>query len=139
MRLASRIAVPALVGLLSAAPGCASPAIPLLQQVAHPDSTTVSPPGEDGTRYLAVEGGPLTTPRRLKTRWNSAARKVCEGDFQRLSETTGTRTANGMTKARIHEGFIQCILPGEVEPGAPGSPTAADATAAAPAGPNRAR
>ncbi|MEM7152883.1 MAG: hypothetical protein AAF799_08570 [Myxococcota bacterium] len=140
MRLPSVIAVPALVGLLSASGGCAAaPAIPLLQHVAQPDKTIVSPPGEDGTRYLSVEGGPLITPRRLQARWNATARKVCEGDFQPLSGDTVTRTANGVTKARIHEGFFQCILPGEVEPGIPGTPTAADATAAAPSGPGRAR
>lgn len=101
----------------------------MLTHIARPEQTMVSPAGEDGTRYLAVEGGPLSSPRTLRTRWNATARRVCQGDFQRLSDGGTTRRADGITRSRVHEGYIQCLLPGESEPGQPGGPTVEDATA----------
>ncbi len=112
-----------LVGLLL--PACA--AIPVLQHLARPERTTVSPPGEDGTRYLAVEGGPLASARTLKARWRSTAHKVCGGEYQPLFEGSSERRQAGVVQARVHEGYVQCVLPDGSEPGQPGSPTVADA------------
>ncbi|MCA9649075.1 MAG: hypothetical protein H6712_15890 [Myxococcales bacterium] len=120
-------ALPCLVALCGMLGGCAR-ALPLLTQLARPDQTVVSPPGEDGTRYLAVEGGPLSTSRALRSRWNATARRVCEGEFQRLGDDGSARRAMGVTRSRVHEGYIQCLMPSEVEPGQPGAPTMADAS-----------
>lgn len=126
-----RLARAWLACLLLAPSGCAE-AIPLLTHVARPDTVTASPPGEDGTRYLAIEGGPLSSARTLRTRWSATARKICRGEVQRLSESATTRRAAGVARARIHEGYFQCLLPDESEPGAPGAPTVAEATAQTP-------
>lgn len=131
MRLPPSIAMLACGAMLAlATSACATmPAWPLLAQAANSNETIVSPPGEDGTRYLSVEAGPLASPRRLRSRWNATARRVCEGDYQPLSETAAARRASGIVRARIHEGYFQCVLPGEEEPGTPGAPTADDAMA----------
>lgn len=118
-----------LLALALAVGGCASAVPLLLSEAMRPDEVTISPAGEDGTRYLAVEGGPLSSARTLRTRWNATARKVCDGEFQRLSDAGTTRRADGITRSRIHEGFVQCLLPGDSEPGRAGGPDLADATA----------
>jgi hypothetical protein len=100
-----------------------------LREVARPEQTVVSPAGEDGTRYLAVEGGPLASPAGLRSRWNAAARQVCGGEHTRLSEASGSRRQGGITRGRIYEGYIRCLL----EPSEQGAgPTVADATAKRP-------
>lgn len=112
--------------------GCA--AWPVLREIARPEQTVVSPPGADGTRYLAVEGGGLASPAAVRTRWNVVARQVCAGEFMKLSEASLSRRQGGLTKTRIHEGYIRCLLPDEAEPGSkPQAPTLADANAPAPA------
>lgn len=132
-QLGSRVAGLVAAGVLAtAASGCAA-AWPVLRELARPDQTVVSPAGEDGTRYLAVEGGPLASPAGLRSRWGVVARQVCEGDFMKLAESTASRRQSGITRSRIHEGYIRCLLPDENEPG-PG-PTVAEAEAAP--GPSR--
>lgn len=101
----------------------------VLREVTKPEQTTVSPAGEDGTRYLAVEGGPLASPAALRSRWNAVARQVCGGEYTRISDASMARRHAGVTRGRIHEGFIQCLLETS-EPGA--GPTAEDATAKRP-------
>jgi hypothetical protein len=134
-RLGLRVAGLRVAGLLgagvlaAAAGGCSAAALPVLRELTRPDQTVVSPAGEDGTRYLAVEGGPLASPAGLRSRWGVAARQVCEGDFMKLSEYTASRRQSGITRSRIHEGYIRCLLPGEQEPGA--GPTMAEAEAPA--------
>jgi hypothetical protein len=113
--------------------GCA--AWPVLREVARPEQVVVSPPGEDGTRYLAVEGGGLASPSAVRSRWNVVARQVCGGELMKLSEASLSRRQGGLTRTRIHEGYIRCLLPDEAEPGSkPEAPTLADANA-----PNRSR
>lgn len=112
--------------------GCAA-AWPVVRELSRPEQTVVSPPGADGTRYLAVEGGPLASARALRSRWNVVARQVCEGEYIKLAETSLARRSGGSTRGRVHEGYLRCLLPGESEPGA--GPTVADATAS----PRRAR
>lgn len=110
-----------------AAGGCA--ALPVARELARPEQTVVSPPGEDGTRYLAVEGGALASPAAVRNRWHIVARQVCGGEYMKLSDASLSRRASGLTQTRVHEGYIRCVLPGESEPGAtPKAPTAADAT-----------
>ncbi|MCX4245256.1 hypothetical protein [Paraliomyxa miuraensis] len=108
--------------------GCAV-AKPLVASAIPSERTMVSPPGEDGTRYLAVEGGPLTSPRVLRSRWKATARRVCEGgEYQELSEASLARRQGGVTRTRTHEGYVRCLLPSEGEPGSVGAPTMADAS-----------
>jgi len=110
--------------------GCA--ALPLLRHVPKGDQTTISPADEDGTRYISVEGGPLSSARSLHTRWKNTARQACEGDYQLISESGSARRHNGIIRSRTHEGFIQCLLPDGSEPGAPQAPTMAEATTPSP-------
>lgn len=143
--LGSRVTAAGLValGLVAAAPfasGCAA-AWPVLRELSRPDRTIVSPPGEDGTQYLAVEGGPLASPAGLRSRFSVVARQVCEGEYLELMEpTTTSRRSGGVTRSRMHEGYIRCLLPGEREPGpgATAGPTVADAETK-PSPPRRAR
>ena len=128
-QLGSRVAGLIAAGVLATtAGGCTAAALPVLRELARPDQTVVSPAGEDGTRYLAVEGGPLASPAGLRSRWGVVARQVCEGDFMKLAEFTASRRQSGITRSRIHEGYIRCLLPDEREPGA--GPTIAEAEAA---------
>lgn len=125
-------------GLLVAgtlASGCAA-AWPVLRELSRPDRTIVSPPGEDGTQYLAVEGGPLASPAGLRSRFSVVARQVCDGEYVKLMESTASRRSDGVTRSRVHEGYIRCLLPDEREPGA--GPTQAEAEAK-PSAPRRAR
>lgn len=121
-----------LVGL--AASGCGAVMPVFANALTHPDRTVVSPAGVDGTRYLAVESGPLTSPGALRTRWKATARQVCEGDYMRLSDASLSRQQAGVTRTRIHEGYVRCLLPGEQGPSdAPSAPTMADAPPDSPA------
>jgi hypothetical protein len=122
-------------GLLCA--GCTAAAWPVLRELTRPDQTVVSPPGEDGTRYLAVEGGRLSSPAALRSRWGVAARQVCEGEYIKLAESTALRRQGGTTRSRIHEGYIRCLMPEEHEPTRAG-PTVVEAEAR-PTPPRRAR
>lgn len=117
------------------ASGCAA-AWPVLRELSRPDRTIVSPPGDDGTQYLAVEGGPLASPAGLRSRWAVVARQVCEGEYVKLMESTASRRSDGVTRSRVHEGYIRCLLPDEREPGA--GPTQAEAEAK-PSSPRRGR
>ncbi len=101
----------------------------MARELARPEQTVVSPPGEDGTRYLAVEGSPLASAGAVRNRWRTVARQVCDGDYMKLSEASLSRRAGGVTRTRVHEGYIRCLLEGESERGAaPEAPTIADAT-----------
>lgn len=109
--------------------GCAAWPL-LLQQAARPrpDTTTVSPAGEDGTRYVAVEGGRLTSDARLRSRWSSTSRRVCEGEFLEIARSSHTQRQAGVARRRVHEGFIRCVGAEPQEPSrSPSAPTMADA------------
>ncbi len=107
--------------------GCVE-ALPVLQHLARAPETTVSPAGEDGTRYIAVEGRRLTSPRTLRGRWNRTARETCAGEYQTLSDSGASRRQGGVVRSRIHEGYIRCLAPDGSEPSVEG-PTVEDATA----------
>ncbi|MEM9457131.1 MAG: hypothetical protein AAGF11_23335 [Myxococcota bacterium] len=118
--------------------GCA--ALPLLPLAAPTDRTEISPPGEDGTQYVMVEGGRLTSAKLLERRWKSTVRQTCEGEAMELSQSSYARRQGGIVRSRIHEGYVRCVLPSEAEPGAsPRAPTAAEATASKPTRPDRPR
>ncbi len=105
------------------------PAIPVLQHVARPDTVTVSPMGEDGTRYLEVEGGPLSSDASVRNRWKMTARRICQGDYTEITESGHTQRSAGIARRRIHEGYIQCLEAEPTEPStSPDAPTVADAT-----------
>ena len=111
--------------------GCA--ALPVLQHVARPDTVTVSPMGEDGTRYLEVEGGPLSSEASVRNRWKVTARRICQGDYIEITESGYTQRTAGIARRRFHEGFIQCVQAEPTEPSTSAdAPTLADATDAGP-------
>lgn len=112
--------------------GCS--ALPLLPHLAHPDRTEVSPPGEDGTRYVMVEGGRFSSPRALERRWRATVRRTCDGESQEVSEAGYARRQGGIVRRRVHEGYVRCLLPDGAEPStSPDAPTVADARASTPA------
>ncbi|MCA9712210.1 MAG: hypothetical protein KDK70_40615, partial [Myxococcales bacterium] len=91
--------------------GCA--AVPYLPQAMAPsERTEVSPPGEDGTRYVMVEGGRFTAPRTLKRRWAATVRQTCDGESMELSQASSVRRQGGIVRSRIHEGYVRCLLEG---------------------------
>lgn len=118
--------------------GCA--ALPLLPLATPTDRTEISPPGEDGTQYVMVEGGRLTSAKILERRWKTTVRQICDGDAMELSQSSYARRQGGIVRHRIHEGYVRCVLPSGSEPGAsPNAPTAAEATAPKPSQPDRPR
>ena len=108
----------ALAGLfVVAVTGCVS------VSVGRPQATEpiveVSPRAEDGTRYLSVHAPRRMAPQTLARRWDRAATEACEGDYLLLSETQFEQRTAGVVSGRTHEGYVRCVLPGEVDDAAP--------------------
>ncbi len=99
----------ALVGLS----GCIS--LSLKRKPAPDDSVQVSPPGEDGTRYVAVRSGRRTPPASLERKWTRAATAACEGDYLLMSDGQSEQRKAGIITARTHEGFVRCLMPAQSE------------------------
>ncbi len=104
---------PALVLLLALA-GCTIQRTP-----AEPESVVVSPPAEDGTRYVAVHGGPVSSPNVLARQWKREAKRACEGDYVTINDEPGTSRRGGLVAERMHEGFVRCMIEGEELGGPP--------------------
>lgn len=79
------------------------------------DSIEVSPPGEDGSRYVAVRSGRRTAAPALQRKWAAVANKACEGDYVLMSDGQSTQRAAGVVVARTHEGYVRCLMPAEAE------------------------
>lgn len=91
---------------------------------AEPESVIVTPPAEDGTRYVAVQGDGMSSPQVLARQWKREAKKACEGDYVPINDAPGQTRRSGLVTARMHEGFIRCMIEGEELGGTPKRATA---------------
>lgn len=105
--------------LLLALVGCTITRAP-----AEPESVVVTPPAEDGTRYVAVQGDGMSSPQVLARQWKREAKKVCDGDYVLINDEPGHTRRRGMVTARMHEGFIRCMIENEEVGGTPERATA---------------
>lgn len=94
---------------------------------AEPESVTVTPPAEDGTRYVAVQGDGMSSPQVLARQWKREAKKACEGEYVLINDEPGQTRRSGLVTARMHEGFIRCMIEGEELGGTPKRATAKNA------------
>ncbi|MBL4684312.1 MAG: hypothetical protein JKY37_06965 [Nannocystaceae bacterium] len=93
--------------------GCVS--LSVKRKPADDDSVQVSPPGEDGTRYVAISSGRRTAPATLKRKWTRVASAACDGDYVLMSEGQSAQRRAGVITGRTHEGFVRCLIPAQVE------------------------
>lgn len=100
--------------LLLAVAGCSIQRAPK-----EPENVTVTPPAEDGTRYVAVHGDGMASPQMLARQWKREAKRACEGDFVTINDEPGMTRRGGFVTERLHEGFIRCMLETEEVGGAP--------------------
>ena len=91
---------------------------------AEPENVTVTPPAEDGTRYIAVQGDGMTPPQTLARQWKRAAKKACDGDYVVINDEPGAKRRSGVVTERMHEGFVRCMIEDEEIGGDPGRSTA---------------
>ncbi|MBV1862702.1 MAG: hypothetical protein KUG77_30045 [Nannocystaceae bacterium] len=105
--------------LLLAVAGCS-----ISQAPAEPESVVVTPPAEDGTRYVAVQGDGMSSPQVLARQWKREAKKACEGDYVLINDEPGQTRRRGMVTARMHEGFVRCMIENEELGGTPKRATA---------------
>jgi hypothetical protein len=82
-----------------------------LQSSTRSDDASFTAPVEDGSRYVSVEGGALSSEESLVRRWKTAADKACDGDYMVLSDASFERRDRGSVKRRVHEGFVRCLAP----------------------------
>ena len=107
-----RVAVTALLAAVLA--GCTVQRAPR-----EPDAVTVTPPAEDGTRYIAVSGGPTASASGLRRVWKREAKKACQGDYMLINDEPGHTRRGGLETQRMHEGFVRCLIEGEELGGPP--------------------
>ena len=86
---------------------------------AEPESVVVTPPDEDGTRYVAVHGGPISSPGVLARQWKREAKRACDGDYVTINDEPGASRRGGLIAERMHEGFVRCMYEGEELGGPP--------------------
>lgn len=77
---------------------------------------------EDGSQYVRVDGGVLSTEAGLVREWKRTADKACDGDHMVLSDASFERKKAGIVVSRTHEGYVRCIV-GDPDP----SPSKGDA------------
>lgn len=95
------------------ASGCIS--VSLQRKPTADDSIEVSPPGEDGTRYVAVRSGRRTRADALERKWTRVATQACEGDYVLMSDGSSEQRRAGVLTSRTHEGFVRCLMPAQAE------------------------
>lgn len=96
--------------MLAAVFGAASPGCVGLQLgSSKANDNAFSVPAEDGSRYVSVEGGALSTRQTIARRWKTAAYDACDGDYVVLSDAAFERRRLGVVERRIHEGFVSCV------------------------------
>jgi hypothetical protein len=100
--------------LLLALAGCTISRAPV-----EPESIVVTPPAEDGTRYVAVQGDGMSSPQVLARQWKREAKKACEGDYMLINDEPGQTRRAGLVTARMHEGFVRCMIENEELGGTP--------------------
>ena len=66
---------------------------------------------EDGSKYVRVEGGALSSRDQLARQWKGAAKRACDGEYMVLSDAGFERRKAGIVVARTHEGYVRCIIP----------------------------
>ncbi len=91
---------------------------------AEPESVVVTPPAEDGTRYVAVQGDGLSSPQVLARQWKREAKRACEGDYVLINDEPGHTRRGGLVTQRMHEGFIRCMIEDEELGGTPNAASA---------------
>ena len=108
---------PLLVALVLA--GCSMRPSLTLRREEKPADTIVAA-SEDGSHYVRVEGGVLSSGAGLLREWKRAAEKTCEGEYMVLSDAAFERKKAGVVVSRSHEGYVRCIV-GDPDPkdGAP--------------------
>lgn len=106
-------ATPSLVvvglGCLLVADGCVGLQLRRSERTGDDDDTFTAAT-EDGARYVKVEGGMLSTRQALARRWQTAARRSCDGDYVVLSDAGFERRRLGVVEHRTHEGYVRCVL-----------------------------
>jgi len=85
----------------------------------EPENVTVTPPAEDGTRYVAVHGDGMSSPNLLARQWKREAKRACEGDYMLINDEPGQTRRGGFVTERMHEGFIRCMIEDEELGGSP--------------------
>lgn len=91
---------------------------------AEPENVTVTPPAEDGTRYVAVRGDRMSSPQILARQWKREAKRACDGDYVLINDEPGERRRAGFVTERLHEGFVRCMIEDEELGGTPRRATA---------------
>jgi hypothetical protein len=86
---------------------------------AEPESVVVTPPAEDGTRYIAVQGDGMTPPQVLARQWKREAKRACDGDYVLINDEPGHTNRRGIVTQRLHEGFVRCMIEDEEIGGTP--------------------
>lgn len=104
----------ALLALSLALTGCTIQRAP-----AEPESVVVTPPAEDGTRYIAVQGDGTTSPQMLARQWKREAKRACDGDYVLINDEPGQTRRRGLVTQRLHEGFVRCMIEDEEIGGSP--------------------
>lgn len=94
--------------------GCSVRPSLTLRRDEKPDDTLVAA-SEDGSQYVRVEGGVLSTSDGLLREWKRAAEKACGGEYMVLSDAAFERRKAGVVIGRSHEGFVRCIV-GDPDP-----------------------
>jgi hypothetical protein len=65
---------------------------------------------EDGSQYVRVDGGVLSSEAGITREWKRAAEKTCDGEYMVLSDAGFERKKYGVTVSRTHEGYVKCIV-----------------------------
>ncbi len=79
-----------------------------------PENTVVAA-SEDGSQYVRVEGGVLSTSDGLVRAWKRAAERACDGEYMVLSDAAFERRKAGVVVGRSHEGYVRCLV-GDPDP-----------------------
>jgi len=90
---------------------------------AEPETVTVTPPAEDGTRYVAVHGDGMSSPQVLARQWKREAKRACDGDYVVINDEPGQTRRSGLVTQRMHEGFVRCMIETEELGGDPDGAT----------------
>jgi hypothetical protein len=94
--------------------GCALPPLLTSSRLAKTNEPIVAA-AEDGSQYVRVDGGVLSTEAGLVREWKRTADKACDGEHMVLSDASFERKKAGIVVSRTHEGYVRCIV-GDPDP-----------------------